>query len=211
MARDYRRDSPTRAVPRARQGRFSLWSFLLGAMFGAFGVGYYWTQNPDALLSTPAPLPGKVERPAPAPPNFEFPNILRDTEVNIGTAPAPPSPTARPVVPADAQQTAQQGQPETARAQPTQAPKPTPPTAATAGARSYLVQVGSFKRGADAERLKAELALLGITSRVEVATIASGETFHRVRTGPFADQSEVERVRALLKRNGKDSMTIPIR
>ncbi|MFB1509058.1 MAG: SPOR domain-containing protein, partial [Thiocapsa sp. C3-sup] len=109
---------------------------------------------------------------------------------------------------------------------PPAAPRPEPqtavetvrPAAVTAPAvpisttgKGFLVQVGSFKRASDAERMKAELALLGISSRVEVATIPSGETFHRVRTGPYADQAALDKVRGLLKRNGKDAMTIPIK
>jgi cell division protein FtsN len=44
-----------------------------------------------------------------------------------------------------------------------------------------------------------------------VATIPSGETYHRVRTGPYADQAALDKVRDLLKRNGKDAMTIPVK
>jgi cell division protein FtsN len=199
MTRDYRRAGLTRPVPKRKQGHSCLWSFLLGGMLGAFGVGLYWTQNPDALVKTPpVPLPQKVERPAPAPPSFEFPNLLRDTEVDIGVGPAPPPPAPRPEPPP--------------AAEPVE-PAPTlmPPEATAADGKGFMVQVGSFKRGADAERLKAELALLGITSRVQVATIPSGETFHRVRAGPYADQRAVDEVRAILKRHGKDSMAVPIR
>lgn len=190
MSRDFRRTGPARPTPRRKQGQSCLWSFLLGAMLGAFGVGVYWTQNPDALKASTAALPPKVERPTPEPPAFEFPNLLRDTEVDIGLAPPPPPPAPRP-------------EPPPAVAEP--AP---PPAAAGKGA---LVQVGSFKRAADAERLKAELALLGITSRVEMAKVSSGETYHRVRTGPYNNQAELEKVRQLLKRNGKEAMTIPIK
>ena len=197
MSKDYRRASLARATPRrGKQGQSCLWSFLLGGMLGAFGVGLYWTQNPDAMQTPPAALPAKVERPAAAPPSFEFPNLLRDTEVDIAPPPPPPPAAPRPEPPA-AVETVQP------------APPPAVPTAMNG--KGFLVQVGSFKRASDAERLKAELALLGISSRIEKATIPSGESYHRVRTGPYADQAAVDKVRALLKRNGKDAMTIPIK
>ncbi|SDW89536.1 SPOR domain-containing protein [Thiocapsa roseopersicina] len=205
MSTDFRRAGLARATPRrGKQSHSCLWSFLLGGMLGAFGVGLYWTQNPDAMQTPPTALPAKVERPAATPPSFEFPNLLRDTEVDIAPPPPPPPAAPRPeprieVEPRTAVETVQ----------PAAVAAPAVPTSTTG--RGFLVQVGSFRRAGDAERLKAELALLGITSRVEVATIPSGETYHRVRTGPYADQAAVDKVRGLLKRNGKDAMTIPIK
>jgi cell division protein FtsN len=199
MSKDYRRASLARATPRrGKQGHSCLWSFLLGGMLGAFGVGLYWTQNPDAMQTLPAAAPVKVERPAAAPPSFEFPNLLRDTEVDIAPPPPPPPAAPRP-----------EPQPAVETVQPAAVTAPAVPTSTTG--KGFLVQVGSFRRASDAERLKAELALLGISSRVEVATIPSGETYHRVRTGPYADQAALDKVRDLLKRNGKDAMTIPIK
>jgi cell division protein FtsN len=199
MSTDYRRASLARATPRrGKQGHSCLWSFLLGGMLGAFGVGLYWTQNPDAMQTLPAAAPVKVERPAAAPPSFEFPNLLRDTEVDIAPPPPPPPAAPRP-----------EPQPAVETVQPAAVTAPAVPTSTTG--KGFLVQVGSFRRASDAERLKAELALLGISSRVEVATIPSGETYHRVRTGPYADQAALDKVRDLLKRNGKDAMTIPVK
>ncbi|HSO81432.1 SPOR domain-containing protein [Thiocapsa sp.] len=199
MSTDYRRASLARATSRrGKQGHSCLWSFLLGGMLGAFGVGLYWTQNPDAMQTPPAALPAKVERPAAAPPSFEFPNLLRDTEVDIAPPPPPPPAAPRP-----------EPRPTVETVQPAAVTAPAVPTSTTG--KGFLVQVGSFRRASDAERLKAELALLGISSRVEVATIPSGETYHRVRTGPYADQAALDKVRGLLKRNGKDAMTIPIK
>jgi cell division protein FtsN len=199
MSTDYRRASLARATPRrGKQGHSCLWSFLLGGMLGAFGVGLYWTQNPDAMQTLPAAAPVKVERPAAAPPSFEFPNLLRDTEVDIAPPPPPPPAAPRP-----------EPRPAVETVQPAAVTAPAVPTSTTG--KGFLVQVGSFRRASDAERLKAELALLGISSRVEVATIPSGETYHRVRTGPYADQAALDKVRDLLKRNGKDAMTIPIK
>jgi cell division protein FtsN len=199
MTKDYRRASSVpQSTPRRKQGNSCVRSFLLGGMLGAFGVGLLWIQSSDAPEATPDGLPAKAERPAQTPPSFEFPNLLRDTEVDIRTGPPPPPPAPRP-------------EPQAA-IEPAESAAAIPPVApiSTTG-KGFVVQVGSFKRGADAERLKAELALLGISSRVEVATVPSGETYHRVRTGPYADKAAADKVRDLLKRNGKETMTIPIK
>jgi cell division protein FtsN len=66
----------------------------------------------------------------------------------------------------------------------------------------YEVQVGSFVKSSDAERLKAELALLGIETRVAEARIAAGKVRYRVIAGPFLGRSALDKVRSQLKSNG---------
>lgn len=195
MTKDYRRGGIARPTPRRKPGHSCscIWWFLLGVILGAFGVGLYWTQGGGGTATNPEGVPGKVERPTQAPPSFEFPNLLRETEVDISTGPAPPPPAPRPELPAPVEAEAEAA------------------SIVTTTGKGFIVQIGSFKRGADAERLKAELALLGVPSRVEVATMANGQTFHRVRAGPYPNKGAAEKVQALLKRNGKDSMTIPVK
>ena len=62
---------------------------------------------------------------------------------------------------------------------------------------SYVLQAGSFSRFDDADRMKANLALLGIPSRIQKITI-DDTTYHRVRVGPVADLNEVNRLRRQL-------------
>ena len=69
----------------------------------------------------------------------------------------------------------------------------------------YFIQAGSFRRMADADRLKARLALLGVESRIERAEV-KGAVWYRVRLGPFASMTEVERVRSRLRRHRIDSV-----
>ncbi|HEU0017005.1 MAG TPA: septal ring lytic transglycosylase RlpA family protein [Methyloceanibacter sp.] len=58
-----------------------------------------------------------------------------------------------------------------------------------AGAGGYLIQAGSFRSEANAERAR---SLLGGIAPVEVApTQVGNETLFRVRVGPFADKAEV--------------------
>lgn len=62
----------------------------------------------------------------------------------------------------------------------------------------YVVQVGSFRDLADADRRQAELALLGIESRIQHVTI-DDDVFHRVRIGPLADLRALDRIRGRLR------------
>jgi cell division protein FtsN len=201
MAKEYRRAAPApvpaRSSQKRRQNRSCVWWFLLGGLVGGFATHLYWmrhAQAPAAPAATPpAPAPASHE-----PPTFEFQQLLNETRVEIGgSEPPPPPPAPRPQPPA-----IPPGPNATV-------PEAVPP--APAGNGSYLVQVASFKRATDAERLKARLAQLGIVSSVQPVTMASGEVYHRVRTGPYPDKKSVEEVRALLKRNGQDSMTISIK
>ena len=45
---------------------------------------------------------------------------------------------------------------------------------------SYMLQAGSYKRQADADKLKAELALTGLTSTIQKVTIQGQGDFYRV-------------------------------
>lgn len=69
----------------------------------------------------------------------------------------------------------------------------------------YIVQAGSFRSHADADRRQASLALLGIESRIETAALGDGEV-HRVRIGPISDLGELNRIRSLLGQAGIESL-----
>jgi cell division protein FtsN len=170
-------------------------------LLGSFGVGLYWMlEAPDQVPAPVAALP-RTERPAPPQPSFQFPNLLKDTVVDTSPGKPLPPPAPRPEPPP----------PEPVPDQPAAAdPVANAAAARPAPAGSYLLQVGSFKRAADAERMKAELAMLGISTRVESVTINTGEVYHRVRTGPFQGKQAMEEARKTLKRHGKDPMAIKV-
>jgi cell division protein FtsN len=69
-----------------------------------------------------------------------------------------------------------------------------PPPAAGSG---YLLQVGAFPNAADAEALKAKLALQGFVANVQTVQVG-GQTFHRVRLGPYRSATELESVQSRL-------------
>jgi len=74
----------------------------------------------------------------------------------------------------------------------------------------YLVQVGSFARLEDADRLQAELALLGIETRVSKARLEGGRMRYRVQAGPYLGRSALDRARLRLKRNGYRDLLVRI-
>lgn len=88
------------------------------------------------------------------------------------------------------------------------------PPASTRGADSspptYLVQVGSFRKNADADRLKAQLALLGFEARVVSARISARDTRYRVRSGPYRDKQALNKARKRLADNGFKGMVIRV-
>ncbi len=65
----------------------------------------------------------------------------------------------------------------------------------------YYLQAGAFQNPADADNLKAQLAMLGIEAAIQTGDVAGKGVFHRVRAGPFRVMDEVNRTRSLLTQN----------
>jgi cell division protein FtsN len=202
--RDYRKGAPPR--PRKRQeprGTCAFW-FLLGSLLGGFGVGVAWMLSEQALTGQPADQLTAAEPAVPESaqkPKFDFYSLLPEEEVVVPAeraaepVPLPPPPGQQPATPPPPKQTAM--------ATP---PAPTPST----GAGTYVLQVGSFRKSSDAESLKAQLAMLGIQTNIQTATIDSGQTYHRVRTGSYT-KADANALRSRLKSNGHDAMMMKAR
>lgn len=207
-------DSTSRAAtkirtPQKKSGGGTLLGIFIGLIGGvliAFGVVWYLNKSPSPfqdkyegapkaekpkpVAGTPAqgaaqaplPLPGKPgDKPAEG--RFQFYNLLEGKSAAApGTAP-PPAP----------------------------APAATPPQAAEAkpGAVEILyLQVGAFQKAADADNLKAKLALTGLEASVQEVSIPDKGTMHRVRVGPFRDAKDMDRARAQLAQNGVQGTVI---
>lgn len=150
------------------------------------------------LPDTPPPLPEGTARP----------------EAPAGTAEAEPAPAAAPATPgrlvisdgeprppAATQRVPAQAAARASAAQPiTRTP---PPAAAGQGEiTGYRVQVGVFSSVANAEDVRAKLALKGIPSQIEA----------RVHVGPFKTRAEADQARARLRALGMDSgVPAPVR
>jgi cell division protein FtsN len=75
------------------------------------------------------------------------------------------------------------------------------------GSDSYILQVGSFRSAADAEQMKARLALLGNVATIQVVTV-NGATWHRVRIGPVQGPRRADEVRRVLQDNGIETLVM---
>lgn len=63
--------------------------------------------------------------------------------------------------------------------------------------RKVFLQAGSFRKARDADRRRAELALIGVESRIEKVRVNDGY-WHRVRLGPFSSLDTANQIRARL-------------
>jgi cell division protein FtsN len=72
-----------------------------------------------------------------------------------------------------------------------------------AKAARYSLQAGSYKEAAEADRLHAKLALMGIESRIEKTKVGS-VIWHRVTLGPYTRMASVSAIRSRLRQNGLD-------
>ena len=75
---------------------------------------------------------------------------------------------------------------------------------------SYFLQAGSFQNPADADNLKARLALMGLEASVEPANLAEKGMWYRVRLGPYTRVDEINRIRQQLTQNGVDASLVRI-
>jgi len=72
-----------------------------------------------------------------------------------------------------------------------------------------LLQAGSFRRLADADRLRARLILLNMPSVVaEKTTSDGGSVWYRVRIGPFSNRSTLNKAEDILAQQGIESIRI---
>ncbi len=128
------------------------------------------------------PLPAKPGDKPLEKPRFEFYKILPGTqEPTPGANPTPGSAAATP-----------EGTP----AEPTDL---------------FYLQVGAFQKPADADNLKAKLALMGVEASVQDVNVPDKGTLHRVRTGPYATPNEMNQARTLMAQNGVQATVIKIR
>jgi cell division protein FtsN len=75
---------------------------------------------------------------------------------------------------------------------------------------TYVLQVGSFRTVEDADRLRAQLALIGIEANIQQVTIDEKDTWHRVRVGPSKNLEEINRIKARLAENKLNALVIRV-
>ena len=72
----------------------------------------------------------------------------------------------------------------------------------------YLIQAGSFKTKAQAEKLLVELTLLGLEPKISSGKNASGNLWYRVRLGPFTNRGSMTAARSTIISNNLEAMVM---
>jgi cell division protein FtsN len=74
---------------------------------------------------------------------------------------------------------------------------------------AYYLQAGSFRNHADADRVRALIALQGVESKIQKVTIDK-DTWHRVRVGPITNLQRLEDTRSKLRQAQIDALVIRV-
>ena len=74
---------------------------------------------------------------------------------------------------------------------------------------TYVLQAGSYKNFADADRVRAQLALQGVESKVQKVSVDS-DTWHRIRIGPISNLNELNRLRQILRKADVEALVIRV-
>jgi cell division protein FtsN len=212
--------SPAASRPHAAQkknGGGTLLGVFIGLVIGvliAFGVVFYLNKSPLPFQNkyegapkadkdkpgapggtAPAPLPGKAgDKPAG---RFEFYDLLEGKKPAASGTAAPGTAAPGTAIPATDEPKSAPG----ATVAPAGEAKPAPVTV-------FFLQVGAFQKAADADNLKAKLALTGLEASVQEVTIPDKGVMHRVRVGPFRNPDEMNRARTLLSQSGVQGTVI---
>jgi len=193
MSKDYK--NADRKGGGRRSGSSLLIGILIGLVLGlgiALAVAWYINKMPSPFLVRSKP-PAKSEAPGtagPAAPKSE------------GEAVAVPESKPRfdfyKILPGNEEPTVQR--PNDEQKKPEDAAK-----------EVFFLQAGAFQNAAEADNLKARLALMGIEASIQAATSADKGAWFRVRTGPYTTVAELNRARDTLKQNGVNTSLIRAR
>jgi len=179
----------------ARRGGSTFLGILIGLVLGlviALGVAWYINKLPNPFKEKSQPY--KAETPA----SKALPPI---TPTSKGTEPQPSaaekSGLRAPETPTKGEAAADKAATEKKS---TLVPK-----------EAFFLQTGSFQDVAEADNLKARLALLGLEAMIQTRTLPEKGVWHRVRVGPYEDVEELNRVRSVLKQNNIDTALVKVR
>lgn len=87
-------------------------------------------------------------------------------------------------------------------------PAPAQPAARDTDGPFFLLQAGSFKSEAEADKRRAAILMLGLPVKVVKVPVKPGETWFRVMVGPFKGKDAATSARASLKGSGVDAMVV---
>lgn len=76
---------------------------------------------------------------------------------------------------------------------------------------NYILQAGSFSNPADADQLRAKLALSGLEARIEKVVIEGRGEYHRVRLGPYGSVHELDSAHSRLGKLGIKALRLKLK
>lgn len=182
-----------------KQGGGTILGLFIGLVVGVVAAaGVVWYLN-----KTPLPFQAKSGKPA----------AEKNGEARPAAVPVVPEPL--PGKPGDKVQEKPRFEfykilPGAEEPVPQPAPKPAPAAPAPAGEALFL-QAGAFQKPADADNLKARLALMGVEASVQQVTLPEKGVMHRVRIGPYANPDEMAKARTLLAQNGIQASVVRVK
>lgn len=208
MTRDYKnasRPKPKRSTPpRTSASGGNVWKgMLIGLFLGvavAVGVALYLNRNNNPFTGNQAApkvdSPAVVEKkPAAAPESLK---------PGVGTKQPPPP----PVQSYDFYKILPGSDDPSLAPPPAPAGEARPPEDKPASVAPAWFQVGAFQDEADADNLKAKLALIGVEAGIQTTTLPEKGVWHRVRVGPLRSPDEVDKMRQVLRQNGIEANLI---
>jgi cell division protein FtsN len=191
---------------------------------GVLGSGLYHSSQAPEVAEQAVEQVNETEKTAENShkPRFDFYTLLQESEIVIPDestekpAPQPvviPEPDKKPDKPVEEEvvKTEPADSPSTAA----KSSEPSKVTAAPAATNKstaertvYVLQAGSFKNGADADSVRASLLLLNMQANIETVPAGNNQTWHRVLVGPFNNTKDLSQAKAILTRNGIDSIQL---
>ncbi len=139
----------------------------------------------DSKPQPPHQQPAPQEKPAK--PRFDFYTILPEMEIPV------PEPDPEP------------------RVSPSPRPEsPSPSPMKQAGVTAYVLQLGSFRNRADADRLRAKITMQGFEPHIQTVNI-NGSDWYRVRIGPYNNSVRIAEVRHRLRENELDAILLKLK
>lgn len=182
-----------------KRGSSMFMGIVIGILLGliaALGVALYINKGPSPFTDK---KPGEAAREdVPAKP----PKIVKPAETAPAPAPSAQTPAAPGGKPRFEFYGILQGKEEAIKDKDVK----------LAAARTvYYIQAGAFQTAADADNLKAKLALAGVEAAIQTAQLPDGKTWHRVRLGPFTNVEDIGKAKARLKENQIDGQLIKMK
>jgi cell division protein FtsN len=193
VAQDYKSRASSTSKKKQQKAASPVLPFLTGLMLGIFLTALAWLKlGPtfpgieNQIAAQPQPTrPSKKSQTSEPEQRYDFYTILPEMEVLI-----PDEEIRRP------EQKKQRS---------------TSSTSSPISEGNYMLQMGSFRRIKDAERRKAELAIIGIESTIQPVNSGTREALYRVRSGPYRSRKKIAKLRSLARQNNIDSLPIKLK